>query len=81
MHLDHFSHLPDELRLQILEFLGDPFSILNVCAVNKQYHCLAKDDSLWKTLFIRERYERTLNEEKRGTSYFILFRRQFISGA
>lgn len=61
----YFAVLPPELNLHILSFL-DARDLINAAAVNREWHRLASDEFLWKSLFDR-RWKYQESNTKRHT--------------
>jgi hypothetical protein len=71
---------PEEVLVCIFDYLDDPRSLCRLSAVNRSFHRLASDESLWRGTFERANYEQTPYEESEGVSFRVLYKRKYILG-
>lgn len=73
-----FVELPEEIFVSIFDFLDDARSLCRLSAVNRCFHRLISEESLWKGLFERANYQQTPYEETEGASFKSLYKRKYI---
>jgi hypothetical protein len=78
--LGQFIELPEEILLCIFDYLNDARSLCRLSAINRSFHRLASDESLWRGMFERANYQQTPYEESEGASFKVLYKRKYILG-